>query len=97
MLDGIPPSMTAPRVDLPGYADILPLSGEPSYIRLLITDTGRLRLEHVCNLNGKRRAVVQSMPMHHIVQPSPLSLQPSVHCPTCGLHGYVTDGQWAPI
>lgn len=26
----------------------------------------------------------------------PLTIQPSVLCRTCGLHGFITNGQWVP-
>lgn len=26
----------------------------------------------------------------------PLTITPSVHCTTCGAHGFITDGRWKP-
>lgn len=26
-----------------------------------------------------------------------LTIRASIACPDCGLHGYVTDGRWAPV
>lgn len=34
--------------------------------------------------------------IHRAEYGGPLSITPSLLCPDCGLHGYVTDGRWVP-
>jgi hypothetical protein len=29
-----------------------------------------------------------------VVQTNPLTVQPSILCGSCGLHGFITNGQW---
>ena len=31
---------------------------------------------------------------HQILSADPLTVTPSIMCPDCGLHGYITDGMW---
>lgn len=31
------------------------------------------------------------------VQDEPLTITPSILCRTCGLHGYITNGEWVPV
>ena len=31
---------------------------------------------------------------HRIVSQDPLTIEPSILCPDCGLHGWIRDGQW---
>lgn len=31
---------------------------------------------------------------HTLVSTEPLTITPSILCPDCGLHGFVTDGRW---
>lgn len=36
-------------------------------------------------------------PGHHtLVSREPLTIRPSISCPPCGLHGWITDGTWRP-
>lgn len=35
-------------------------------------------------------------PRWQVVQADPLTIVPSVLCPQCGLHGWITDGKWVP-
>lgn len=35
-------------------------------------------------------------PRWRVVQAQPLTLAPSLLCPTCGNHGFVRDGRWVP-
>lgn len=32
-----------------------------------------------------------------VVQRDPLTVVPSILCEACGLHGFITDGQWVPV
>lgn len=33
---------------------------------------------------------------HKLVSQEPLTIHPSLRCPTCGCHGWVKDGKWSP-
>jgi hypothetical protein len=35
-------------------------------------------------------------PRWQLRQKDPLTITPSIHCQTCGLHGFITDGRWVP-
>ena len=35
-------------------------------------------------------------PRWHVIKEEPLTISPSVHCVTCGLHGFIQEGQWVP-
>lgn len=66
-----------------------------------------LLLEHEC-VGGERRPngcvldgpVSQELdagrPRWQVVNWEPLTLSPSLLCLSCGLHGFIRDGQWIP-
>jgi hypothetical protein len=31
-----------------------------------------------------------------LVQPEPLTVTPSILCDECGVHGFITNGEWVP-
>lgn len=76
----------------------IPHAGGPSY-RVLFYPDGRARFEHRCD-RGDRGTVVCAPALqlgdgHEIVQLEPLTIRPSILCPDCGTHGFITDGRWA--
>lgn len=81
----------------PGYVDVVVLTGEPSYIRVLTYDDGTIRFEHWCVVGGARHTVAPLLAHHNVTCRKPLTLHPSVQCDDCGLHGTVVDGTWAPV
>ena len=38
-----------------------------------------------------------SGPNWELVSLSPLHVEPSVHCLSCGEHGFIRDGKWVPV
>lgn len=63
---------------------------------------GVVRFEHVCDRGG--RGVVICAPKLRIDEGHTLTcpiggrttVRPSILCPDCGTHGFVTDGVWEP-
>lgn len=70
----------------------------PDYA-LLFYANGDVRFEHRCDRGD--RGVVDCAPAlqlngggHRIISAVPATVQPSILCPDCGTHGFVTDGKW---
>lgn len=72
----------------------------PSY-RILFYEDGSARFEHRCD-RGDRGVVICAPALqlsggaHRIVALDPLTISPSILCPDCNTHGFVTDGRWIP-
>lgn len=55
------------------------------------------RFAHDCS-NGRRW--IDTIPLSgaphgwNLVQREPLTVSPSLLCPNCGTHGFITDGRW---
>lgn len=61
----------------------------------------RYLVDHVCPRGeGEHRiepiVAIPINPAHVVVSDEPLTITASISCPSCGLHGYVTDGRWIP-
>jgi hypothetical protein len=59
---------------------------------------GRIAFRHVCD-RGERGVIVCAPFLrldggHRLVSRYPLTITPSILCPDCNTHGFVTDGQW---
>jgi hypothetical protein len=48
---------------------------------------------HVCRIGPELPAGGVLMGWH-IIAEDPLTVEPSIRCAECGLHGFITDGQW---
>lgn len=68
-------------------------------------DQGVWRFEHWCDRKTSARGVVVCAPLlspaHTVTEtkgriPSDLTVNPSILCPDCNLHGWVRDGVWTP-
>ena len=71
--------------------------GRASY-RLLFYDDGGVRFEHRCD-RGERGVVICAPALQlghgHLIGPTdPVTITPSILCPDCGTHGFITDGRW---
>lgn len=66
--------------------------------RVLFYEDGTARFEHRCDRGD--RGVIICAPLlrlgegHTITQDDPLTITPSILCPDCGTHGFVTEGKW---
>lgn len=76
--------------------------GGPSYRLLFYSDT-EIRFEHTCD-RGERGVIVCAPMLTDVNQPGGHqvtgprerpTVYPSVLCPDCGTHGFITDGRWA--
>lgn len=71
-------------------------------VRLLVTDVPAwdrfdVMVEHTCKDigHGERIVVAPGLsPGHRVTQLDPVTITPSILCPDCGLHGFITDGTW---
>ena len=71
-------------------------------VRLLVTDAPNwpeceVMVEHTCKDigQGERLVIAPGLsPGHRITQLDPVTITPSLLCPDCGLHGFITDGTW---
>lgn len=60
---------------------------------------GRIAFRHVCD-RGDRGLIVCAPFLqlenggHQLVARHPITITPSILCPDCGTHGFVTNGQW---
>lgn len=84
----------------PGWTEAVPLSER---IRVLFYDDGTVRFEHLCDRTVHDRGTIVCSPAlqtgphgtrHRVVSRVPLTITPSILCPDCGTHGFVTDGKW---
>jgi hypothetical protein len=55
-------------------------------------EDGRVVLEHDCS-TGRAETTLNNVEWR-IVAEEPLTVDPSVSCSLCGLHGWVTDGKF---
>lgn len=65
---------------------------------VLFMESGEVRFAHDCKVidAGLLRCApaLQIGRGHEVVTREPLTIVASIHCPDCGLHGFVTDGRW---
>lgn len=55
-------------------------------------EDGRVVIEHDCN--GRRNTATLNNAEWTVTCEEPLTVQPSVHCGDCDLHGWITGGQF---
>jgi len=72
-----------------------------SGMTMLVYPDGTYRIQHTCDRGA--RGILGSCPAlrlgphapgHVVKSEDPLTITPSIVCPDCGLHGFVTDGVW---
>lgn len=68
------------------------------HLALLRLTDGELAIRHRCKEVGPGEHLVCSPRLNHEVSGDwpALTVTPSILCPDCGLHGFVTDGCWRP-
>lgn len=81
------------------------LEGAPEHMALREVPEG-FELRHACLSGGpdapERHRIITAPSIcigqdhHTLVSRTPLTIQPSVACPSCGLHGFITAGRWVP-
>ncbi len=95
-----------PRAVLPGWNGIKLLgshtvrNGETlPGMALIEYPDGRVAFRHVCDRGD--RGVIVCAPFlqtetggHQVVSRHPYTITPSILCPDCGTHGFVTDNNW---
>lgn len=91
---GGPMNDTAYLVE-PGFARAV---GVGPAIRALFYEDGKVGIEHECRVvEGTQIICAPALRLgegHTIVSENPLTITPSILCPDCGLHGFITDGRW---
>lgn len=72
-------------------------AGSP-LIRALFYEDGAVRIEHKCRVVDDTQLIVAPALRlgegHAITNDDPLTVTPSILCPDCGLHGFITGGRW---
>lgn len=70
---------------------------------LLGLEDDRFALEHHCRIvDGFQLVVSPRLDKHQVMAPFDpetawrVTVQPSILCPDCGLHGFITDSVWVP-
>lgn len=70
-------------------------------MNVLFYADGSRRFEHVCDRRPGGRGVYVVAPLlgegHRLVTLEPLTINPSIVCVDCGLHGFVLGGRWVPV
>jgi hypothetical protein len=80
-----------------GWNNILLIGGGKA---IIFYPDGRVAFQHTCD--RAERGVIRCAPFlrigdgHTVVSRYPLTIIPSLLCPDCGTHGFVTDGNWRP-
>lgn len=67
------------------------MTGPAKNVAVRLED-GRVVIEHDCN--GRRNTATLNNTEWQIVSAEPLTVEPSVHCGDCDLHGWVTSGEF---
>lgn len=67
-------------------------------VRVLFYPQGPPGIEHICKTVSQITIICAPRLRHDhiIVSATPLTIHPSILCPDCGLHGFITDGVWIP-
>jgi hypothetical protein len=55
-------------------------------------EDGRVVIEHDCN--GRRNTATLNNAEWTVTREDPLTVEPSVDCGDCGLHGWITAGEF---
>lgn len=82
-----------------GWTTSVPIVGGDDHRRaLLFYDDGTIRFKHTCD-RGERGVIVcaPALQTPHVasVRYTPhVTVTPSIRCPDCGTHGFITDGRW---
>ena len=86
----------------PGWTDSVLLrqwAADPP--RLLFYPDGRIGVEHKCKVIGDTQIIcaprLQLDTGHRVVSRDPVTVEPSIGCPDCGLHGFAREGRWIPV
>lgn len=90
--------------ETPGQADGYLVGVDPEGLPIVIwfCPDGNVRAEHYCRELEpgtwlRAAPALQLNGGHMIISRDPLTITPSLGCDDCGLHGFVTDGQWHDV
>ncbi|HMG43949.1 MAG TPA: hypothetical protein VK611_21630 [Acidimicrobiales bacterium] len=87
---------TTARLVPPGWVRSQPLGA----VIVLYYEDGSIRIEHACRVIDDTQIVcapaLRLGDGHSVVSSDPLTVVPSILCPDCGLHGFITAGAWSP-
>ena len=99
------PETVEPFLVPPGWvdSDFIAHPGGPTY-RLLTYPDGMVRFEHRCN-RGARGTIISAPALDpsHVITRGEVTrdsrrgvptVTPSILCPDCGTHGFITNGRW---
>lgn len=83
-------------LDLGGGVEVCP------YVQGGVLGTAGLLERHDCTTGREHVGMLpfdrgQQGPRWPLVSVNPLTLEGSVLCQTCGLHGFITAGRWVPV
>jgi hypothetical protein len=88
--------------------DLIPMYGQVEStveldlgISILFMTDGCIRVAHNCKLIGPGERIRCAPALmigqgHTVVTRDPLTIVASILCTDCGLHGFVTNGEWIP-
>lgn len=83
-----------PDVTTPGWTSA---EDHGSGVSSLHYPDGKIRIRHTCNrthITIINAPALQLTNGHTVVQREPLTVNPSILCDDCGLHGFITNGSW---
>lgn len=67
-------------------------------VKALFYEDGTIRIWHHCRvIDGTQIVCAPALQLdggHVVVSEDPLTIAPSILCPDCGLHGFITNGAW---
>lgn len=85
------------------FSHEIPDISSPAVFEILHYSDGSMAFKHECKVDEDRRLLVMAPPLlrgkrgHHVnYKHDELTIEPSIVCPNCDLHGFVWDGVWAP-
>jgi len=83
-----------------GPADFDRMVNHGGGVQTLWYSDGTIKFRHLCRLNDGRRKILAPETFgplhaaHKMISADPLTLEPSIICQQCGLHGWIRDGRW---
>lgn len=81
----------------PGWSRADFIASRGASYRLLTYPTGEVRFEHRCD-RGERGTIICAPALdaaHVITGEQEPTVTPSILCPDCGTHGFITNGRWS--
>jgi hypothetical protein len=105
VLADVTPWAEALHQDVVGHhmpADLVVSDSHGHDLVMLQMDDATWRISHLCDRRASNRGIIRCAPElsdgHHIaLVDGKVTVDPSILCSDCGLHGYIRDSMWLRV